>query len=83
MTIEDQAGFDPRLAWASEGGTLLALVCLALAGAGAVVVAGCLRNASAVAAAARDLAADVRLAAEHDVSQTVPRFSGGAFAQLS
>ena len=226
MTIEDQAGFDPRLAWASEGGTLLALVCpvlvvvdvlrfttavevatsndaqviprrwpvregpgpalsslspvsllgvpagtrvglaspngatvsLALAGAGAVVLAGCLRNASAVAAAARDLgrpvgvvaagerrpdgslrpavedligagailhalggrpspearaavaafldaapdlpaalstcvsgrelaardlAADVRLAAEHDVSQTVPRLSGGAFAQLS
>lgn len=33
--------------------------------------------------AARDLAADVRLAAEHDVSQTVPRLSGGAFAQLS
>ena len=31
----------------------------------------------------RDLAADVRLAAEHDVSQTVPRLSGGAFAQLS
>ncbi|HEV2892742.1 MAG TPA: 2-phosphosulfolactate phosphatase [Actinomycetota bacterium] len=229
MTIEDQAGFDPRLAWASEGGTLLAPVCpvlvvvdvlrfttaveaaatngaqvvprrwpvregsggagpalsslspvsllgvpagtrvelaspngatvsLALAGAGAVVLAGCLRNASAVAAAARDLgrpvgvvpagerrpdgslrpavedligagailhalggrpspearaavaafldaapdlpaalstcvsgrelaardlAADVRLAAAHDVSQTVPRLSGGAFAQLS
>jgi 2-phosphosulfolactate phosphatase len=228
MTIEDQAGFDPRLAWASEGGTLLARVCpvlvvvdilrfttavevatngaqviprrwparegpdgagppldslspvsllevlagtrvelaspngatvsLDLAGAGAVVLAGCLRNASAVAAAARDLgrpvgvvpagerrpdgslrpavedligagailhalggrpspearaavaafldaapdlsaalstcvsgrelaasdlAADVRLAAAHDVSQTVPRLSGGAFAQLS
>jgi 2-phosphosulfolactate phosphatase len=228
MTIEDQAGFDPRLAWASEGGTLLARVCpvlvvvdilrfttavevatngaqviprrwparegpdgagppldslspvsllevlagtrvglaspngatvsLALAAAGAVVLAGCLRNASAVAAAARDLgrpvgvvpagerrpdgslrpavedligagailhalggrpspearaavaafldaapdlsaalstcvsgrelaasdlAADVRLAAAHDVSQTVPRLSGGAFAQLS
>ena len=97
MTIEDQPGFDPRLAWASEGGTLLALVC-----AGAVVLAGCLRNASAVAVAAPDLpaalstcvsgrelagqpdlAADVRLAAEHDVSQTVPRLSGGAFAQLS
>ena len=231
MTLEDQAGFDPRLAWASEGGTLLAPVCpvlvvvdilrfttavevattngaqviprrwparegpdgagppldslspvsllavpagtqvglaspngatvslaLALAGAGALVLAGCLRNASAVAAAARDLgrpvgvvpagerrpdgslrpavedligagailhalggrpspearaavaafldaapdlpaalstcvsgrelaardlAADVRLAAAHDVSQTVPRLSGGVFAQLS
>jgi 2-phosphosulfolactate phosphatase len=229
MTIDDQPGFDPRLAWASEGGTLLARVCpvlvvvdilrfttavevaitngaqvvprrwpvregpdgagpalgslspvsllgvpagtrvelaapngatvsLAVADAGAVVLAGRLRNASAVAAAARDLgrpvgvvaagerrpdgslrpavedligagailhalggrpspearaavaafldaapdlpaalstcvsgrelaardlAADVHLAAEHDVSQTVPRLSGGAFAQLS
>ena len=27
MTIEDQPGFDPRLAWASEGGALLARVC--------------------------------------------------------
>jgi 2-phosphosulfolactate phosphatase len=32
-----------------------ATVSLALAGAAAVVLAGCLRNASAVAAAARDL----------------------------
>jgi 2-phosphosulfolactate phosphatase len=229
MTIEDQPGFDPRLAWAAEGGALLARVCpvlvvvdilrfttavevavthgaqvvparwparegsgsagparyslspvsllgvpagirvelaspngstvsLAVAAAGAVVLAGCLRNASAVAAAARDLggpvgvvaagerrpdgslrpavedligagavlhalggnpspearaavatfldaapdlpaalatcasglelaargqAADLRLAAEHDVSRAVPRLSGGAFAQLS
>jgi 2-phosphosulfolactate phosphatase len=245
MTIEDQPGFDPRLAWAVEGGALLALVCpvlvvvdilrfttavdvavthgaqvvparwpagegpgrtggdpvpgfepaaelnprpagyslspasllgvpagtrvelaspngatvsLAVAAAGAVVLAGCLRNASAVAAAARGLggpvgvvaagerrpdgslrpavedligagailhalggdpspearaavaafldaapdlpaalatcasglelaarglAADLRLAAEHDVSRAVPRLSGGAFAQLS
>jgi 2-phosphosulfolactate phosphatase len=229
MTIEDQPGFDPRLAWASEGGALLARVCpvlvvvdilrfttavdvavargarvvpagwpveegpgragpdrsslspvsllgvpagtrvelaspngatvsLAVAAAGAVVLAGCLRNASAVAAAARDLggpvgvvaagerrpdgslrpavedligagailhalggdpspearaavaafldaapdlpaalvtcasglelaarglAADLRLAAEHDVSRAVPRLSGDAFAQLS
>jgi len=118
MTIEEQPGFDPRLAWASEGGTLLAGVCpvlvvvdilrfttavevavthgarviperwvgregpglsslspvsllgipagtrvtlaspngatvsLDLADAGAVVLAGCLRNASAVAASA-------------------------------
>jgi 2-phosphosulfolactate phosphatase len=27
MTIDDQPGFDPRLAWASEGGALLARVC--------------------------------------------------------
>ena len=27
MTIEKQPGFDPRLAWASEGGTLLAGAC--------------------------------------------------------
>jgi 2-phosphosulfolactate phosphatase len=226
MTIEKQPGFDPRLAWASEGGTLLAGACpvlvvvdilrfttavevavahgalvvperwagrqgqgqglpslspvsllgipagtrvtlaspngatvsLDLADAGAVVLAGCLRNASAVAAAARGLggpvgvvaagelrvdgslrpavedlvgagailhalggrpspearaavaafldaapdlpsvlatcvsgrelaarglAGDLRLAAGYDVSQTVPRLSGGVFAQLS
>ena len=27
MTFEEQPGFDPRLAWASEGGTLLAGAC--------------------------------------------------------
>jgi 2-phosphosulfolactate phosphatase len=222
MGVDDQPGFDPRLAWAAQGGTRLALACpvlvvvdvlrfttavevavtsgarvvperwpgagppagageepgrpafslspaslagvaagtrvvlaspngatvsLAVAEAGAVVLAGCLRNASAVAAAARDLggpvgvvaagelrhdgslrpavedlvgagavlhalgghpspearaavaafldaapdrelaarglAADLRLAAAHDVSRTVPRLEGGAFAQLS
>lgn len=45
MTIEDQPGFDPRLA---ERAT----VSLALVDTGTVVLAGCLRNASAVAAAA-------------------------------
>jgi 2-phosphosulfolactate phosphatase len=33
--------------------------------------------------ATRGLAADLRLAAEHDVSRAVPRLAGGAFAQLS
>jgi 2-phosphosulfolactate phosphatase len=67
------------------------------AGAGAVVLAGCLRNASAVAAAARTLGGPVgvvaageqrgdgslRPAVEDDVSTAVPRLAGGAFAQLS
>ncbi len=74
-----------------------------------MVLAGCLRNASAVAGAAvaafldaapdlpsalatcasgrelaaRGLAGDLRPAAEHDVSQAVPRLSGGVFAQPS
>ena len=144
-----------RLELASPNG---AMVAMAAAGAGAVVLAGCLRNASAVAAAtrrvggpvgvvaagerrpdgslrfavedllgagailtalggrpspearaaiavfldaapdlpatlasctsgrelvARGLAADLDLAAGHDVSRTVPRLVGGAFAQLS
>jgi 2-phosphosulfolactate phosphatase len=46
MTIEDQAGFDPRLAWASEGGTLLTLVCPVL------VVVDILRFTTAVEVAA-------------------------------
>jgi 2-phosphosulfolactate phosphatase len=202
MDVDDQPGFDPRLAWAAQGGTRLALarpvlvvvdilrfstaVEVAVASGARVVperwpgagssagageepgrrvfslspasLAGCLRNASAVAAAARDLggpvgvvaaaelrhdgslrpavedligagavlnalgghpspearaavdafldaapdlpsvlagcasgrelaarglAADLRLAAEHDASRTVPRLEGGAFAQLS
>ena len=44
------------------------------------VLAGC---ASGRELAARGLEADLRLAAEHDVSRTVPRLEGGAFAQLS
>ena len=83
MNEQEQPGSDPRLEWAAEGAALLAR-------AGAVVLAGCLRNASAVAAAARRLAvaafleaADLPLAAEHDVSRVVPRLAGGAFGQVS
>ena len=105
MTPEDQPGFDPRLSWAAEGAVVLAQVCPVLVVVDvlrfstAVEVAVGLRNASAVAAAARDLggpvavvaavaasldaAADLRLAAEHDVSRVVPRLAGGGFAQLS
>ena len=79
MTPEDQPGLDPpvsllgvtagiRVELASPNG---ATVSLAAARAGAVVLAGCLR------------AADLRLAAEHDVSRVVPRLAGGGFAQLS
>jgi 2-phosphosulfolactate phosphatase len=44
------------------------------------ILAGC---ASGRELAARGHAADLRLAAGHDVSRAVPRLSGGAFAQLS
>jgi phosphosulfolactate phosphohydrolase-like enzyme len=60
-----------------------ATVSLAAGRVGAVVPAGCLRKASAVAAAARGQAADLALAAAHDTSTAVPRLAGGAFAQLS
>jgi 2-phosphosulfolactate phosphatase len=43
-------------------------------------LAGC---ASGRELAARGHAADLRLAAEHDVSRVVPCLSGGGFAQLS
>ena len=56
-----------RVELASPNG---ATVALAAAGAGTVLDA-------------RGLAADLALAAEHDVSTTVPRLAGGAFAQLS
>jgi phosphosulfolactate phosphohydrolase-like enzyme len=66
-----------RVELASPNG---ASVALAAAGAGAVVLAGCVSGREL---AARCLAADLALAAEHDVSTTVPRLAGGAFAQLS
>jgi 2-phosphosulfolactate phosphatase len=44
------------------------------------LLAGCVSGREL---AERGLAADLRLAAEHDVSQVVPRLDGGAFAQLS
>jgi 2-phosphosulfolactate phosphatase len=57
----------PGWSWRRPNG---ATVALAAAGAGTVLDA-------------RGLAADLALAAEHDVSTTVPRLAGGAFAQLS
>jgi 2-phosphosulfolactate phosphatase len=44
------------------------------------VLAGCVSGREL---AARGRAADLRLAAEHDVSRVVPRLAGGGFAQLS
>jgi 2-phosphosulfolactate phosphatase len=44
------------------------------------VLAGCVSGREL---AARGHAADLRLAARHDVSRAVPRLDGGAFAQLS
>jgi 2-phosphosulfolactate phosphatase len=44
------------------------------------VLAGCVSGREL---AARGEAADLRLAAEHDVSRVVPRLAGGGFAQLS
>jgi phosphosulfolactate phosphohydrolase-like enzyme len=107
MTFEEHPGFDPRLAWASQGGTLLAGACPVLVvvdilrfttavevavahGAVAAFLDAAPDLASVLAActsgrelADRGLTADMRLAAEHDVSQAVPRLSGGAFSQLS
>ena len=86
MTEPQQPEFDTLFDWSAAGAVLLARVCpvvvvvdvLRFATAvevgvarGAVVLAGCLR------------AADLRLAAEHDVSRVVPRLAGGGFAQLS
>jgi 2-phosphosulfolactate phosphatase len=44
------------------------------------LLAGCVSGRELTA---RGLAADLALAAEHDVSTAVPRLAGGAFAQLS
>ena len=66
-----------RVELASPNG---ATVSLAAARAGAVVLAGCVSGREL---AARGRAADLRLAAEHDVSRVVPRLAGGGFAQLS
>jgi 2-phosphosulfolactate phosphatase len=57
-----------------------------LVGAGAVLHALGGRpspEASAAVAAFLEAAADLPLAAEHDVSRVVPRLAGGAFAQVS
>jgi 2-phosphosulfolactate phosphatase len=43
-------------------------------------LAGCVSGRELTA---RGHAADLPLAAEHDVSRVVPRLTGGAFAQLS
>jgi 2-phosphosulfolactate phosphatase len=123
MGVDDQPGFDPRLAWAAQGGTRLALACPVLVvvdvlrfttavevavtsgarvvperwpGAGSPAGAGeepgrrvfSLSPASlaGVAAGTRVVlasTADLRLAAAYNVSRTVPRLEGGAFAQLS
>jgi hypothetical protein len=85
MTIDDQPGFDLRLAWASEGGALLARVCPVSISSTPPpdLPTGLATCASGLELAARGLAAGLRLAAEHDVSRAVPRLSGDAFAQLS
>jgi 2-phosphosulfolactate phosphatase len=70
MTIEDQPGFDPRLAWASEGGALLARVCPVL------VVVDILRFTTAVDVA---VTSGARLVPARDG----PRRAGPARSSLS
>jgi 2-phosphosulfolactate phosphatase len=85
VTVFDQAGFDARPEWGGAGARVLAGACRVvvvvdvLSFTTAIEVAAALAGGGLVVLAAVGRVAEVRLAAEHDVSRVVPVLRGGAF----